>query len=319
MGRHQRRRSTQAYIDAKASPEDCEDAHSSEESDALEQYLYEIGQIPLLSAEQEKDLARRAVQGDKAAFDQLVEANLRLVVSIAKRYDAPTLTLLDLIQEGNIGLMRAVRKFDPERGYRLSTYAAWWIRQAIGLAIAASPPGPHVPGYLMELVARLKRGIARLAQELGRDPLPGEVADRLNLSVEQVIELLAVAERSVSLDAPLQDNEYVVLGEVVEDRRLDVPSEADLARVALLSNALVVLDAEERTIIERRYGVGDERAEADTEPGDVTHDTYNEGQAAAAPVKDLFDVLSKRSVQHRERVALEKLRKALEGEVAQCF
>jgi RNA polymerase primary sigma factor len=211
--------------------------------------LCDIGQIPLLSAQQEQDLARRVVQGDQAAFEQLVAANLRLVVSIAKRYDAATLTLLDLVQEGNLGLMRAVRKFDPERGYRLSTYAAWWIRQALGLAINASPPGPHVPGYMMEQVARLKRTMAQLAQELGRDPLPTEIADRLHLSLEQVIELLTVAERSVSLDAPLCDTEYIVLGETVEDRGKSEPTEADLARAARLGRALVVLDPEERIII----------------------------------------------------------------------
>jgi RNA polymerase primary sigma factor len=315
MGRQQRRRATQASTDAKASPGDCEDAASSEESDAVEQYLCEIGQIPLLSAEQEQDLARRVVQGDKAAFDQLVAANLRLVVSIAKRYSTPTLTLLDLVQEGNLGLMRAVRKFDPERGYRLSTYAAWWIRQAIGLAIVASPPGPHVPGYMVEQVARLKRTMAQLAQELGREPLPGEVAAHLNLSLEQVIELLTVAERAVSLDAPLSDSEYIVLGETVEDRGKGEPSEADLARAARLCSALVVLDAEERTIIERRYGVYDERAEAAPDPGDETHETHTEGEAEAQPVKDLFEVLSRRRLQQRERAALEKLRRALEGEV----
>jgi DNA-directed RNA polymerase sigma subunit (sigma70/sigma32) len=145
MGRPQRRRSTEVPLNASASPGDGEDTAPSEEGDAVEQYLCDIGQIPLLSAQQEQDLARRVVQGDKGAFEQLVAANLRLVVSIAKRYDAATLTLLDLVQEGNFGLMRAVRKFDPQRGYRLSTYAAWWIRQAIGLALAARTACAYLP------------------------------------------------------------------------------------------------------------------------------------------------------------------------------
>jgi RNA polymerase primary sigma factor len=157
--------------------------------------------------------------------------------------------------------------------------------------------------------------MAQLAVELGRDPLPDEVANRLNLSLEQVIELLTVAERAVSLDALLSDSEYLVLGETVEDRGKGEPTEADLARAAQLGSALVVLDTEERIIIERRYGVYDEHAEAACDPGEEAHETHTEDEAEAAPAKDLFEGLSRRHLQQRECAALEKLRLALEGEV----
>src|SRR5215471_8090074 len=173
---------------------------------AIRQYLGEIGRYPLLNAEQEMQLARRVTEGDMEAQRCLVEANLRLVVSIAKRYNNHGVSLLDLIQEGNLGLIRAAQKFDPLRGFRFSTYATWWIRQAISRAVAEHTRTIHVPVHVVELIYKMKRISRQLYQDLGRDPFPEEVAKATNLSKERVVELQSIADTPISLDAPLIDD-----------------------------------------------------------------------------------------------------------------
>jgi RNA polymerase primary sigma factor len=257
MGRQQRRRSTQASIDAKASPDDYGDTPSSQESDAVEQYLYEIGQIPLLSAEQEKDLARRVMQGDKAAFDQLVEANLRLVVSIAKRYSTPTLTLLDLIQEGNIGLMRAAEKFDAARGYRFSTYATWWIHRIVQLAALRSISSLHLSMRTIEALLKMRRVEIQLALDLARDPTAEEVAEVLHIAPQRVVELQCLELLTLSLDMPMSDeDEDYRLADTLEDRQICVDG-GESSVPAGLFEALEALEAEERQVIEQFFGLNE--------------------------------------------------------------
>ncbi len=227
--------------------------------DAVKQYLKEIGMYPLLTAEQELLLAERVARGDPRARQRLIEANLRLVVSIAKRYSNQGLPLLDLIQEGNIGLMRATQKFDYLRGFRFSTYATWWIRQAISRAIAEHSRSIHIPVHVVELIYKIKRVARRLYQEQGIEPLPEQIADELGLPRERVVELLTAAEQPVSLDAPMADDEEYHLADTIEDTVAVSTVESATQRElrAYVEQALEVLNPRERMIIEMRYGLKD--------------------------------------------------------------
>src|SRR5437660_3666730 len=195
------------------------------QSDSLRLYLREISRIPLLSATREAFLAERAEQGDKTARNQLIEANLRLVVSIAKRYVGQGLALEDLIGEGNIGLIRAVSKFDASKGFRFSTYATWWIKQAITRSILEGTRAVRLPVYIMEEVMRVKRTTRQLYQELGREPTADQIGERLGITGDRVGELLVWAEKVFSLDAPLSEEEENTLGDIIEDTRERGPME----------------------------------------------------------------------------------------------
>jgi RNA polymerase primary sigma factor len=245
--------------------EDREDEEEQEEQDdyttdnAIRQYLAEIGRFPLLTAEQELSLAWRVTEGDMEAQRRLVEANLRLVVSIAKRYNTHGISLLDLVQEGNLGLIRAAQKFDPGRGFRFSTYATWWIRQAISRAVAEYTRTIHVPVHVVEVIYKIRRITRALYQELGRDPLPEEIAKVARLSKERVVELQSMAETPISLDAPLADDEQYHLADTLEDTGASTPADV-VAHQALRSQialALDMLNLRERQVIELRYGLHD--------------------------------------------------------------
>ena len=249
--------------------DDSDDAYADEDGEeqigeecvdnAIRQYLAEIGRYPLLTAEQELALARRVVEGDVEAQQRLVEANLRLVVSIAKRYNNHGISLLDLTQEGNLGLMRAVQKFDPSRGFRFSTYATWWIRQAISRAVAEHTRAIHIPVHVVELMYKIKRITRRLYQELGRDPLAEEIGAAANLTKERVVELQTMAETPISLDAPLMEDEQYHLADTLEDTRATAPADV-VTQQALreqVASALETLNVRERQVIELRYGLHD--------------------------------------------------------------
>ena len=240
--------------------EDGEEDRRGAIDDAVKQYLKEIGTYPLLTAEQELTLAERVARGDPRARQKLVEANLRLVVSIAKRYSNQGLPLLDMIQEGNIGLMRAAQKFDYKRGFRFSTYATWWIRQAISRAIAEHSRTIHIPVHVVELIYKMKRIARRMYQEQGLEALPDQLASEVGLPKERVVELLNMAEQPISLDAPVADDEQYHLADMLEDVSMMGP--ADQVSQQLLRDyiekAMVVLTPRERRIIEMRYGLQDD-------------------------------------------------------------
>jgi RNA polymerase primary sigma factor len=242
--------------------EDEDGEETSERSaidDTVKLYLKEIGSYPLLTAEQELMLAERVAQGDLRARQRLIESNLRLVVSIAKRYTNQGLPLLDMIQEGNIGLMRAAQKFDYRRGFRFSTYATWWIRQAISRAIAEHSRTIHIPVHVVELIYRIKRAARRIYQEQGVEPLPEELAAEVGLPKERIVELLNISEQPVSLDAPVADDEQYHLADTLEDPSMMAPEDSE-ARQRLhdhLQQAMEILNPRERTILEMRYGLQD--------------------------------------------------------------
>src|SRR6266487_2537936 len=212
------------------------DLNSLAQSDSLRLYLREISRIPLLSPARESHLAERAELGDKDARNHLIEANLRLVVSIAKKYVGQGLTLEDLIGEGNIGLIRAVTKFDYKKGFRFSTYATWWIKQAITRAILEGTRVVRLPVYIMEEVMRVKRMTRQLYQELGREPTPEVIGQRLAMSADRVSELMIWAEKVFSLDAPLSEEEENTLGDVIEDVRERGPMEVTDLRFGLVDD-----------------------------------------------------------------------------------
>ena len=230
------------------------------QSDSLRLYLREISRISLLSASKEAYLAERAEQGDRDARNSLIEANLRLVVSIAKKYVGQGLSLEDLIGEGNIGLIRAVTKFDYRKGFRFSTYATWWIKQAITRAILEGTRVVRLPVYIMEEVMRVKRTTRQLYQELGREPTAENIGERLGMTSERVSELLIWAEKVFSLDAPLSEEEENTLGDIIEDQRERGPVEvADqhLLREEI-RKVLGQLTLRERQVIELRFGLLDD-------------------------------------------------------------
>jgi RNA polymerase primary sigma factor len=230
------------------------------QSDSLRLYLREISRISLLSAAREAYLAERAEQGNRDARNSLIEANLRLVVSIAKKYVGQGLSLEDLIGEGNIGLIRAVTKFDYRKGFRFSTYATWWIKQAITRAILEGTRVVRLPVYIMEEVMRVKRTTRQLYQELGREPTAENIGERLGMTPERVSELLIWAEKVFSLDAPLSEEEENTLGDIIEDMRERGPVEvADqhLLREEI-RKVLGQLTLRERQVIELRFGLLDD-------------------------------------------------------------
>lgn len=236
------------------------DISSLAQSDSLRLYLREISRIPLLAAADEARLAERAEQSDKEARNHLIEANLRLVVSIAKKYVGQGLSLEDLIGEGNIGLIRAVTKFDYRKGFRFSTYATWWIKQAITRAILEGTRVVRLPVYIMEEVMRVKRTTRQLYQELGREPSPEIIGERLGMTPERVSELMIWAEKVFSLDAPLSDEEENTLGDIIEDVREKGPMEATDQQLLReeIRKVLGQLTLRERQVIELRFGLLDD-------------------------------------------------------------
>ena len=245
--------------------EDEDDEHEDQCSvldDSVKQYLKEIGTYPLLTATQELQLAERIARGDKLAHQQLIETNLRLVVSIAKRYANQGLSLLDLIQEGNIGLMRAAQKFDYKRGFRFSTYATWWIRQAISRAIAEHSRTIHVPVHVVEIIYKIKRIARRIYQEDGIEALPEQIAAEMGLPKERVVELLNVSDQPVSLDAPVADDEQYHLADTIEDVTAATPVDqvTHTMQRTFIEQSMRVLNERERTILEMRYGLKDGRS-----------------------------------------------------------
>ncbi len=239
--------------------------------DPVRMYLKEIGQIKLLSAEEEVELAKRVSEGDQVAKNKLTEANLRLVVSIAKKYSGRGLHILDLIQEGNTGLIRAVDKFDWTKGNKFSTYATWWIRQAITRAIADQARTIRVPVHMVEVINKATRCNRKLVQELGREPTVEEIAKELNLPVEKIIEANRTAADTLSLDTPVGDEEDTSIGSFVEDER--TPGPADATSNALLAEALKeILDTlteREADVLRMRFGMYDGRTHTLEEVGQI--------------------------------------------------
>ena len=239
--------------------------------DPVRMYLKEIGRVPLLTADDEVDLAKRIEEGDDDAKRRLAEANLRLVVSIAKRYVGRGMLFLDLIQEGNLGLIKAVEKFDYRKGYKFSTYATWWIRQAITRAIADQARTIRIPVHMVETINKLIRVQRHLLQELGREPTAEEIADEMDVSVERVREILKVAQEPVSLETPIGEEEDSHLGDFIEDE--DAPAPAEAASYLLLreqiSEVLSTLTPREKRVLELRFGLGDGRARTLEEVGQV--------------------------------------------------
>ena len=227
-------------------------------NDPVRLYLREIAETPLLTHDQEIDLAKRVEDGDLQAVQQFVRANLRLVVSIAKRYVNRGLTLLDLIQEGNIGLMRAVQKYDWRKGFRFSTYATWWIRQAITRAIADQSRTIRLPVHMGDSISRYRKTLNQLAQSMGRQPTPEEVAEAMEVAPEKIHQIVQAAQRTISLETPIGNEDDTSLGDLIADEVSETPYEA--ASESMLkrdvSSALDTLSARERLVLQLRFGLG---------------------------------------------------------------
>ena len=254
--------------------------------DPVRMYLKEIGNVPLLTTEQEVELAKRVEAGDEEAKKQLTEANLRLVVSIAKKYVGRGMPFLDLIQEGNMGLMKAVDKFDYTKGYKFSTYATWWIRQAITRGIADTGRTIRVPVHMVETINKTLRMTRTLLQELGREPTPEEVAERLNVSVSRVREVLKISRDPVSLDTPIGEEDDSHLGDFIEDDSALSPAESAAFSMlrAELATALESLTDRERQVVKLRFGLEDGRARTLEEVGkefNVTRERIRQIEAKA--------------------------------------
>jgi len=259
---------------------------SANTDDHVRMYLKEIGKVPLLSAEEEIELAKRMEQGDEYAKRCLAEANLRLVVSIAKRYVGRGMLFLDLIQEGNLGLIKAVEKFDYRKGYKFSTYATWWIRQAITRAIADQARTIRIPVHMVETINKLIRVSRQLLQELGRDPLPDELAKEMQMPVEKVREIMKIAQEPVSLETPIGEEEDSHLGDFIPDE--DIPAPSDAAAFTLLKEQLIsVLDTlteREEKVLRLRFGLDDGRSRTLEEVGkefSVTRERIRQIEAKA--------------------------------------
>ena len=243
--------------------------------DPVRMYLKEIGKIPLLSTEEEIELAKKIQMGDEDAKQRLAEANLRLVVSIAKRYVGRGMQFLDLIQEGNLGLIKAVEKFDYTKGYKFSTYATWWIRQAITRAIADQARTIRIPVHMVETINRLIRTSRQLLQELGREPQPEEIAKRMDLPVERVREIMKISQDPVSLETPIGEEEDSHLGDFIQDNHVTVPADAATS-VLLHEQLLEVLDTlteREQKVLKLRFGLEDGRPRTLEEVGKQFHVT----------------------------------------------
>ena len=254
--------------------------------DPVRMYLKEIGKVPLLTAEEERDLAKRMAEGDEEAKRRMAEANLRLVVSIAKRYVGRGMLFLDLIQEGNLGLIKAVEKFDYTKGYKFSTYATWWIRQAITRAIADQARTIRIPVHMVETINKVIRVSRQLLQELGHDPSPEEISAEMNMPVDKVREILKIAQEPVSLETPIGEEEDSHLGDFIPDEAASEPSEA--ASFTLLKEQLVdvlgTLTPREEKVLKLRFGIEDGRTRTLEEVGkefNVTRERIRQIEAKA--------------------------------------
>ena len=254
--------------------------------DPVRMYLKEIGKVSLLTADEEIELAKRMEQGDEEAKKRLAEANLRLVVSIAKRYVGRGMLFLDLIQEGNLGLIKAVEKFYYRKGYKFSTYATWWIRQAITRAIADQARTIRIPVHMVETINKLIRVSRQLLQELGREPTPEEIAEEMKMPVERVREILKISQEPVSLETPIGEEEDSHLGDFIQDDNVPVP--ADAAAFTLLKEQLIevlgTLTEREQKVLRLRFGLDDGRARTLEEVGkefDVTRERIRQIEAKA--------------------------------------
>ena len=254
--------------------------------DPVRMYLKEIGKVSLLSADEEIELAKRMEKGDEAAKKRLAEANLRLVVSIAKRYVGRGMLFLDLIQEGNLGLIKAVEKFDYRKGYKFSTYATWWIRQAITRAIADQARTIRIPVHMVETINKLIRVSRQLLQELGREPTPEEIAEEMDMPVDRVREILKISQEPVSLETPIGEEEDSHLGDFIQDDNVPIP--ADAAAFTLLKEQLVevlsTLTDREQKVLRLRFGLDDGRARTLEEVGkefNVTRERIRQIEAKA--------------------------------------
>lgn len=259
---------------------------SSTTQDPVKMYLKDIGKVPLLSAEEEIELAKRMEAGDEMAKKKLAESNLRLVVSIAKRYVGRGMLFLDLIQEGNLGLLKAVEKFDYRKGYKFSTYATWWIRQAITRAIADQARTIRIPVHMVETINKLIRVSRQLLQELGREPTPEEIAAEMNMPVDRVREILKISQEPVSLETPIGEEEDSHLGDFIQDDNVPVP--ADAAAFTLLKEQLEevlgTLTEREQKVLTLRFGLEDGRARTLEEVGkefNVTRERIRQIEAKA--------------------------------------
>ena len=257
--------------------------------DSVRMYLREIGKIPLLTQEEELELANRALEGDKKAKDKLAEANMRLVVSIAKRYGGRGLDFLDLIQEGNTGLLRAVEKFDPGKGFKFSTYATWWIRQAITRAIVDQARTIRIPVHMVETINKVLRTTRRLTQELNREPTNEEIAEAMGMEVDKIEYVMRIKQDIASLDASVGrdgDDEESVLGDFVEDAERDSPEDATANQILKeqIAEILTTLSEREQKIIRLRFGIGGGRPHTLEEVGNefsVTRERIRQIEAKA--------------------------------------
>lgn len=279
------------YVVEEPKPEELTDEEllgstSAKVNDPVRMYLKEIGVVPLLSSEEEKELAVAVAAGDLQAKQRLAEANLRLVVSIAKRYVGRGMQFLDLIQEGNMGLMKAVDKFDYSKGFKFSTYATWWIRQAITRAIADQARTIRIPVHMVETINKLIRVSRQLLQELGREPTPEEIAKELDMPVDRVREILKISQEPVSLETPIGEEEDSHLGDFIQDDNVPVPAEA-AAQTLLkeqLDEVLDTLTEREQKVLRLRFGMNDGRARTLEEVGkefDVTRERIRQIEAKA--------------------------------------
>ena len=254
--------------------------------DPVRMYLKEMGKVPLLSTEEEIEIAQRVESGDESAKVKLAEANLRLVVSIAKRYVGRGMLFLDLIQEGNLGLIKAVEKFDYTKGYKFSTYATWWIRQAITRAIADQARTIRIPVHMVETIHKLSRVKRQLVQTLGRDPVPEEIAEAMDVSVERVREIIKIAQDPVSLETPIGEEEDSPLGDFIPDDDIPLPSDAAAATLLKeqLMQVLSTLTPREEKVLRLRFGIDDGRQRTLEEVGkefNVTRERIRQIEAKA--------------------------------------
>ena len=254
--------------------------------DPVRMYLKEIGKVPLLTAEEEIELAKRMEEGDEDAKKRLAEANLRLVVSIAKRYVGRGMLFLDLIQEGNLGLIKAVEKFDYRKGFKFSTYATWWIRQAITRAIADQARTIRIPVHMVETINKLVRVSRQLLQELGREPTPEEIADKMDIPVERVREIIKISQEPVSLETPIGEEEDSHLGDFIQDDNVPVPAEAAAFTLLKeqLDEVLGTLTEREQKVLRLRFCLKDGRARTLEEVGkefNVTRERIRQIEAKA--------------------------------------